>query len=160
VIVLTNTDANSLYAALKWRILDAYLKQPVKDYSTVILEDQTKNNNQERKELLDARQKVAAKPAPALAWQNYVGKYEHPVYGEIEVQASNGGLRVLLSHHPNATGSLEAMGGNEFLCTFANPTFGIHPARFETAFLSSAVQSLTLKVNDFIEYDSYTFVKK
>jgi CubicO group peptidase (beta-lactamase class C family) len=159
VIVLTNTDANSLYAALKWRILDAYMKQPVKDYSSIMLENQTKSNDAERKELSDARQKVATKTPPALALQNYIGKYEHSVYGEIEVQASNDGLRVLLSHHPKATGSLQAMGGNEFLCTFANPTFGIHPARFE-ATSGGAVKSLTLKVNDFIEYDSYMFVKK
>jgi hypothetical protein len=101
---------------------------------------------------------VAAKPAPTLALENYVGKYVHPVYGDIEVQQQPGGLRVLFSHHPNSAASLEPMGGNEFLCTYANPTFGIHPARFEAA--SGVVKTLTLKVNDFVEYDAYTFEKR
>jgi CubicO group peptidase (beta-lactamase class C family) len=158
IIVLTNTDANSLYAALKWRILDAYLKQPVKDYSSILLKAGEENNADDRKRLAEARAKVAAKAAPALALPQYTGKYEHPVYGEIDVQVSNGGLRVVLSHHPNAAGALEAIGGNEFLCTFANPTFGVHPARFDAP--SGKVSALTLKVNDFIEYDAYTFTKK
>ncbi len=170
VIVLTNTDANSLYASLKWRILDAYLQQPVKEYSALLLANAEEDAAEERKRLTEARSKAASNPAPALALKEYVGKYVHPVYGEIEVQASagtsnansngnsNGGLRVLLSHHAQSTGTLQALGGNEFLCTFANPTFGIHPARFEA--VSGVVKSLTLKVNDFIEYDSYTFEKK
>lgn len=159
VIVLTNTDANSLYAALKWRILDAYLKQPVKDYSSILLKNHEEQTTEEAKTLADARTKVAARPAPALALQSYAGKYTHSVYGDIDVEVKNGGLRVLFSHHPNSPASLQAMGGNEFLCTFANPTFGIHPARFE-ATSSGTVTTLTLKANDFIEYDAYTFVKK
>lgn len=158
VIVLTNTDANTLYASLKWRILDAYLKQPVKEYSAGLLKNNQEEAASEAKRIAEARVKVAAKPSSTLALEKYAGKYEHPVYGEINVQISNGGLRVLLSHHPSATASLQAMSGNEFLCTFANPTFGIHPARFDAPF--GVVQSLALKVNDFIEYDPYIFVKK
>src|SRR6185369_13284013 len=33
IVVLTNTDQNAFYEALKWEILDAYLKLPYRNYS-------------------------------------------------------------------------------------------------------------------------------
>ena len=35
IVVLTNTDQNAVYEALKWEILDAYLGLPFRNYSSV-----------------------------------------------------------------------------------------------------------------------------
>lgn len=158
IIVLTNTDVNALFASLKWRILDAYLQRPVKEYSRALHENTTAEHAEELKKRQAFQKKVAENPAPALSLQRYAGTYGHPVYGEVNVQVEGTLLRVLLSHHPNSPATLQALGGNEFLCTFANPTFGIHPARFEVT--QNNVTALTLKVNDFVEYEPYTFVKR
>jgi len=33
IVILTNTDQNDLYEALRWEIMDAYFKQPYRNYS-------------------------------------------------------------------------------------------------------------------------------
>ncbi|MCU0427341.1 MAG: serine hydrolase [Candidatus Kapabacteria bacterium] len=158
IIVLTNTDANTLYAALKWRILDAYLQQTPKDYSRVLFDNSAKEQAEEREQRQVLRTKAATKPSPSLGLQSYCGKYLHPVYGEIAVKEQGSALRVEFSHHPAAPAILEPLGDNEFLCTYTNPTLGVQKARFETR--QNKVATLTVKVNDFIEYEAYTFEKK
>ncbi len=78
-------------------------------------------------------------------------------YGDIEVKLENNQWRVYLAHHPNATAALEYMGDDAFLCTFGTPTLGIQPMTF--ARVAGKIQSLTLKVNDFVEYGTYEFEK-
>jgi hypothetical protein len=50
------------------------------------------------------------------------------------------------------------MDNDEWLLTYSNIAFGIFPLKFKTE--SDKVISMDVKVNDFLEYDPYTFVKK
>jgi hypothetical protein len=68
------------------------------------------------------------------------------------------GLKVTLTHHQDSYGTLEPLGGHEFLCTYSSVLFGVHPMPFEVQ--DGKVKGLKLKVNDFIEYGAYDFVKK
>jgi len=55
-------------------------------------------------------------------------------------------------------GKLELKGGNDFLCTYSDPTMGVHTLPFTVE--NGSVKSVAVKVNDFVEYDPYVFVRK
>ena len=67
----------------------------------------------------------------------------------------------MLIHFPdtrNLTATLQYMDNDEWLLTYSNLAFGIFPLKFKTA--NGKVISTDVKVNDFLEYDPYTFTKE
>lgn len=158
VIVLTNTDTNDLYQALQFQILDAFLNLPYRNYHELFFKNALSSRAREATQLAKWRAQVAQRPATALPLSAYVGTYTHPLYGDVSVAQTPSGLRINLSQHQDTYGTLEPMGDNEFLCTYSRVLFGIHPMPFEVK--DGNVKGLRLKVNDFIEYGAYDFVKK
>jgi len=67
-------------------------------------------------------------------------------------------LKINFATHQNLTATLQYMDNDEWLLTYSNPAFGIFPLKFKTE--GNKILSVDIKVNDFIEYDPYTFVKK
>jgi hypothetical protein len=62
-----------------------------------------------------------------------------------------------LSHHPNNIGELAYIGNQKFLCTFSDITCGIEEFPFVAE--GNEVKSISVKVNDFIDYQRYEFKK-
>jgi hypothetical protein len=52
---------------------------------------------------------------------------------------------------------MEYMGNNEFRMTYSNIGYGIYPAKFTLK--DGKPWGVEIKANDFVEYDSYLFVK-
>ncbi len=158
VIVLTNTDANSFYEALKWEIVDAYLGNSYRNYSKVYLGYSIGRNSAEAKKDQALMDSAALKPATALPLAAYTGNYFNDVYGDMNVVIENNGLRMKFSHHPNMYAKLEALGGNRFYVIFSDPIFSkaVFPFKVE----NGKVTGVTVKVADFVEYNPYEFVKK
>jgi CubicO group peptidase (beta-lactamase class C family) len=156
VVVLTNTDTNDLYSILAYQIVDSYLTEEYKNWSNASLAGFKKNIEEEAKRIKAEQDTVAMKNKPTLPLAAYAGKYRHPVYGSAEVKVDNEKLRVIFEHH-DIFAILEPKGKNDFLCTFSSPILGIHPAPFEVD--NGKVKNMTIKVNDFIEYDPYIFEK-
>jgi hypothetical protein len=50
------------------------------------------------------------------------------------------------------------MDNDEWLITYSHPAFGIFPIKFKIQ--NNQVESVDIKVNDFIEFDPYTFTKE
>ena len=50
------------------------------------------------------------------------------------------------------------MDDGEWLIQYNNVEYGIFPTRFKIE--NSTVKSISIKVNDFVEYDAYEFIKK
>lgn len=157
IVVLTNSDQNGFYEALRWQIADAFLKEPYRNYSKMFLDYDKQAKKMEQDRINHLKEKVAKKNPPALTIESYTGTYEHPVYGSVEVKAIKGQLAIGFSNHPKLSVSLESIGGNDFMINYNNPTLGIHLTVFTVE--DGKVKSLTLKVNDFVEFQPYTFVK-
>jgi len=158
IVVLTNTDANAFYEALKWEILDAFLGLPYRNYSAVMQQGFAKNQAADADWLKAARDTVAMKKASLLPLDKYTGTFINEAYGPVDVVVENGLLTVKMSRHPGMTAKLEVLGGNRFLCTYSNPTFGIRDVFFTTE--GNAVKSLTLRCADFVDFLPYVFLKK
>ena len=157
IIVLTNTDHNALYEALKWEILDAYLGLPYRNYSNVYLgmvKAQNLAGQKSDKMLMDS---AALGLAPGLPLQAYTGDFVNEVYGKMSVALEGGELRMHFSHHPGMYGGLQSLGNHRFYVRFSDPEFG--KAVFPFTVEKGKVKSVRVKVADFIEYDPYVFVK-
>ena len=101
---------------------------------------------------------VALQLKPALAINNYSGTYFNDVYGNMSVIQEGGELKMKFSHHPNMYAKLEAIGGNRFYATFSDPEFS--KAAFPFTVENGKVTGVTVKVADFIEYNTYEFKKR
>ena len=74
------------------------------------------------------------------------------------ITAANSDLLITFGHHNNLTASLRYMNNDEWLLSYNNPAFGIFPLKFKIE--NQKVISADVKVNDFLEYDPYTFTKQ
>jgi len=158
IVILTNTDQNKLYDALRWQILDAFFKQPYRNYSDIELSkfkaDEAKKQAMNR--LL--RDTVALNLQPALPINNYTGKYHNDVYGNLTVTRGElNKLEMRFEHHPKMYVLLQPLGGNRFYATFSDPEYG--RTVFPFIFQNGRLTGVQVKVDDEIEQDPYIFTK-
>lgn len=158
VVVLTNTDANGFYEALKWEIVDAYLNLPYRNYSNFYLGFYKKFTKREFSQYRAEKDTVAMHNKSATDLKNFTGHYVHPVYGYLDISLTGDQLKMTFEHHPDLTGKLECLGGNRFLCTYSDPVFGVKVLPFEIE--NNQIKSLQLRVADFVEFTDYVFVKQ
>jgi CubicO group peptidase (beta-lactamase class C family) len=157
IIVLTNTDANNFYEALKWEIMDAYMNLPYRNYSNVYLGFQKQEEAATNKWVKEKRDTVAMNLKPSLPLQNFAGTYQHAIYGNMTIAFQNGKLIATFEHHKGRYAELEALGGNRFLATFNEPLYGIKVWPFTIE--NGKVKSVTVTVADFVEFTPYEFYK-
>lgn len=158
IVVLTNTDANAFYDALRYQIMEAYFNVPYRNISDIYLARVTPGN-EAQDSVLHSYQAIAEKNlTPALPIASYTGKYHNEVYGDMEIKESNGTLVMTFSHHPQLTGSLRASGGNNFICFFDPVSWGVK--EFPFTVVDGKVISVTVTINDFIDFMPYEFVKQ
>ncbi len=155
ITVLTNTDTNSFYAALRTQIIDAYMNLAYSNHSEKIYKAVSANTKLENAEINKMREMAAKKPKPTMKNEDYAGKYKNEVYGEIEINNANNNLTVYFSRHPFLTGKLEPMGENDFLCTYSVATYGIKKINFKVE--NGKMKSVILRVNDFVDMMEYEF---
>jgi CubicO group peptidase (beta-lactamase class C family) len=157
IVVLTNTDANGLFEALTWEILDAYLGLPFRNYSRVFLESFKRDTAAMAKQRRQLEDSVAMNIQPDFPLDTYTGNYVNDVYGNIHIARQNQALQIHFSHHPNLLATLKPVGGNRFFAEFNDPEFGTSVFTFGVK--DGKPVSLHLKVADFIEIDPYEFRK-
>ena len=159
IVILTNSDQNSLYESLRWEILDAYLKRPYQDYSTKYLDRSKARIATETQTNAKLRDTVALALKPALSLNDYTGKYTNDLYGNLTIsKGENNDLEMRFEHHQRMFAHLQALGGNRFFATFSDPEFGKTVLPFYVQ--NGKVTGLRVKVADFIEYTPYDFKKQ
>ena len=158
IAVLTNTDMNGFYQALKWEIIDAYLGMPYRDYSSLYHGRYARFYEMEQNTLDALRDTVAMELAPPLPLKEFEGRYFHDIYGYADLKAKRGYLEMTLEHHSDLTGKLEYIGKDRFLCTYSHPLWGIRVFPFTIE--NEQVKSFILSVADFLEFTTYPFIKK
>jgi len=158
IAVFTNTDNNYLYEALKYQIIDSYLRLPYRNYSNLFYEFR-KDEILKMKEFINKENSIAkTSPQPEFPLEMYSGNYVNNIYGEIEIKLEENFLKINFEHHPFLHATLTPRGGNSFLCTYNHPGYGIKIIEFST--LNGEINSVTIKVNDAIDFMPYEFIKK
>ena len=157
IIVLTNTDANNFYEALRNEIEDAYLGLPYRNYSKVYLNYQQADEKEKEKQWKAVKDSIAMNPKTELPLTAYAGNYRHDVYGNMNINIENGKLIMRFEHHKGRYGTLEPLGGNRFFCTYSDPLYGMKKLTFTVE--NKMVRSITVRVADFVEFTPYEFKK-
>lgn len=158
IIILTNTDQNEFYEALRWEILDAYFKMPYRDYSEVYLNKYKTAAAAEQQVNKKLRDSVALNPLPAQPIASYTGKYYNDLYGSMTVtRGENNDLEMRFEHHVKMFVHLQPLGGNRFYATFSDPEYG--KTVFPFTFQNGKITGVRVKVADFVESDPYIFKK-
>lgn len=157
IIVLTNTDANNFFEALRNEIQDAFLGLPYRNYSNVFLGFHQGEEKEKAKQWKITRDSIALNLKTSLPIAAYTGEYQHAVYGKMNIRLEDQKLIMRFEHHKGRYGTLEPLGGNRFFCTYNDPLYGMKKLEFATA--GNRVKSLTVKVADFVEFTPYEFIK-
>jgi CubicO group peptidase (beta-lactamase class C family) len=159
IVILTNSDQNELIETLNLDIIDAYLKQPNTNHVNEAL---TAVKAQQQRDLQTDKLKrdtVLLNLRPALSLNDYTGRYNSDLYGNLTITKGEGNdLEARFEHHPKMFAKLQPLGGNRFYATFSDPEFG--KAVFPFTVQNNKVVSLRVKVADFVEYTPYEFKKK
>jgi len=158
IIILTNTDQNYFFEALKWDIMDAYFKLPFSDYSNKYLGFFKTQMDADMKKDKLLRDTIAMNHPLGLPPSAYTGKYTNDLYGNMTVtQGLNNDLEMRFEHHNKMYAHLQPLGGNRFYVTFSDPVLG--KAIFPFTVDNGKVTGVRVKVADFVEYDPYDFTK-
>lgn len=158
VLVFTNSDANGFYQALKWEIIDAYLKLPFRDYSDVYLKRYQSFWVKESQWLKQVEDSTALGLSTVLPLTAYTGKYTNEIYGSMELKVIDNQIIGSFEHHPGMTATFRNLGQDRFLCTYSNPTYGIKVVPFTLD--GKQVKSFDLSCADFVDMGVYTFKKQ
>jgi len=159
IIILTNTDQNLFFEALRWEILDAYFGQGYRNYSDAYLRDFKTRAASALATDKKLRDSVLLNLRPSLSAGDYTGKYTNSLYGTMTVtQGENNDLEMRFEHHPKMFAKLQPLGGNRFYVTFSDVTLG--KAVFPFTVQNGKVTGVRVKVADFVEYNPYDFKKE
>ncbi len=157
IVILSNNDNQNFFEALRYQILDAYLGVPYTDRSLHQLKYFVPEMEKMAETLNSMQSRVDKKNISLLKTEAYTGTYYHRIYGKITIKKSGEMLLCKFERHPELTGFMEYMDGHEFRMKYSHTGYGIYPATFTV--VNGKPVSVEIKSNDFVEYDSYIFVK-
>ncbi|MDP4265298.1 MAG: serine hydrolase [Bacteroidota bacterium] len=156
IIVLTNTDANSFYEALKWEIMDAYFGLPYRNYNKLYYGSYAAQQKQQA-DWLKKKKDTSATAVDSFRATAYTGEYKHDVYGKMTITLEKGKLIARFEHHKSRYAELELLSPGRFLATFNDPLYGIKEWLFTIK--NGKIISVTVRVADFVEFTPYEFYK-
>jgi CubicO group peptidase (beta-lactamase class C family) len=157
IAILTNNDNQGFFEALRYQILDAYLGVPWVNRSERMLPGFREQMDAQIKEIQGWRDSVG-RAKPELPLQAYAGNYTHPLYGSISITAGNEALDIRFNTHPDLKATMRHMYDGRWLLEYNNIEYGIFVTQFGLG--GKAVKTVSIKANDFVEYDAYTFTRQ
>lgn len=121
VVVLANRDHAELRHALMWRVFDAYLGAPARDWSKEVqsMYAELAAQGRARREREDTRVEGTS---PSLPLAKYAASYTDPLYGTAHVREENGKLTIDMG--PSRIGELEHWHYDTFRARWRDPELG------------------------------------
>jgi CubicO group peptidase (beta-lactamase class C family) len=155
VLVYTNSDANSLYDALPKQIIEAYLNLPYRNISQIYF-DAGADSREDELRATDSLMALSAGSRPEdFETKRLVGYYQNAFYGKIALFEKKGKLMMWMEHHPKNIATLSYLNENKFVTVYSDLTCGIELSTVKLE--NNQPKSITIKVNDFIDYEAYEF---
>lgn len=149
LVILSNMNGTILPVPLMYRIIDAYLGVPQKDWAGDFLK-RIKTAAEQGKEAEKRAEANRIKDTrPTLALDNYAGIYKNDLYGEVKVTASGGKLN--LRFGPGFVSDLEHWHYDTFRANFRNPVIPTGSMTFALNGLGK-VDSVTLNMPGMSDY--------
>jgi CubicO group peptidase (beta-lactamase class C family) len=147
VVVLTNLSANDLPTALMYRVFDAYLSLPAKDWSARLLAFYRILEFRKQAEWKSAEEARVKETKPTLPLAQYAGTYWNDMYGEAKIIEQQGRLR--FSYSETYSGEMEHWNYDTFHLKWKSPGLG---DTFVTFTLSAQGHVDEMKVQRFDDF--------
>ncbi|MBS1577547.1 MAG: serine hydrolase, partial [Bacteroidetes bacterium] len=157
ITILSNNDNQSFFEALRYQLLDAYLNIPYTDRGEQMYSFFLPNKMKEENTLAAMKERVDKKNLPDIKLEDFTGEYVNTLYGKVIIAKSGDLLICHFEHHPELLGYMEYMDSNTFRITYNNIAYGVYPAKFTIT--NGKATAVELQVNEFVDPDSYLFVK-
>lgn len=154
-VILTNSQSNSLYNSLSLQITEALLGLPYRNFDDIFWGDANVSSKKNKERLLKELSLTEKNEGSTLPLANYAGIYSHPIYGTIWLNYNMGKLELSSPIHGILSKNIKPQGGHSFWCVFDNKTMEYSKITFDTA--DNQVNTMTIKVPDFVEFDPYVF---
>lgn len=147
VAVITNLGSSNLQQAVMYRVLDALIGAPPRDWSAELL--QLAERGRERSAKREAEEEAGRVhgTTPSLALERYAGTYADDLYGDVRITMEDGGL--VLRYAPDYVADLEHWHHDTFRADWRRPGYGTGWASFS---LDARAQPASLRVDGFGEF--------
>jgi CubicO group peptidase (beta-lactamase class C family) len=156
IAILTNNDNQEFFEALRYQVLDHFLGVPYTNRSAAFLDrfNQEMNKSLGEIEGWKARVKGSAPPLPPAS---YAGHYLNPLYGSMDVRVQGNRLLLTFNGHDHLSATADYMDQGAWLLRYDNIEYGIFSIGFQGE--AGKEMSVSIKANDFVEYDPYIFTR-
>ena len=122
VVILANLSGSILPVALSYRVFDAYLGVPARDWSAELLKGANGLEEQARAAAAKVESERVTGTKPSLAPDQYAGEYQSEMYGDATIGVDNG--KLTLRRGPSFTGVLEHWHYDVFRVTWSDRQMG------------------------------------
>ncbi len=157
IVILTNSDENWLYEALKWEITDAFMELPYRNYTDHYYNIYRRRAEARQATIASWKDMITDEYPFGLKGEYFEGTWQNDLYGDINIKKENNGLSVSFDHHPGLVARLQPLSDGSFLCTYTPSRFGIHKLGTEQDENGRPV--ISFKVADRLDYSVYPFKK-
>ena len=158
IVVLSNSDENWLYEAIRWEIIDSYLGLPYRDYSSTYHKYFAYSQKKKNDNITNLRDSVKLSSGPKIGLNAFEGRYNNEMYGNLEIIKEENQLKIIFEHHTDLDATLDHLIDNRFVCTYYPSRMGVHV--FPFIVVDGKVKGFQLKVANRLEYTNYDFVKE
>lgn len=152
-VILSNSDAQSLFDALSEQILNDINKQPYTNVSASNYARFKESFDKEQADIKKLKAEVASYKAPADAYKKLAGVYTNKIYGKITIEPKVGFAEVSFEFHPQYKGKIQFKNATTMMIEYNDEsTLGVKE-------INVTDKSIEIKVVDFLDRDTYLFTK-
>ncbi len=148
VVVIANLGSSNLQQGLAWRVIDALLGLPERDWSAELLELAERGEARSAQRARELEAGRIPNTTPSLALAKYAGTYRSELYGDVRLRLENGGL--VLDYAPDYVADLEHWHHDTFRAAWRRPGYGTD---FVTFSLNRAAEAHEVALEGFGEFE-------
>lgn len=157
-VILTNSDGQYFYDALSKQIIADLNKQSYTNLSSAYYRSFKENYREEQEGIKKLKSEADAYKTTPEAYKKIAGIYTNKVYGKIAIEAKETYAEVTFEFHPQYKGKMRFKSADKIVVEYADDTsLGTKVLKYEEKGASSIIE---IKVNDFIDQDTYLFTKE
>ncbi len=147
VVVIANLSSSNLQQALMYRVFDALLGLPARDWSGEYLALARRSSERSAQSARELEQSRVRGTTPSLQLGDYAGTYDNELYGEVRVTEEGG--KLVLTYSPEYVADLEHWHHDTFRASWRRPGAG---RAFVTFTLDRRGRSAELDLEGFGEF--------
>lgn len=156
-VILTNSDGQYFYDALSTQIINDLNKQPYQNLSALYYKGFKESYDEEQESIKKLKSEADAFKAAPDAYKKIAGTYTNKVYGKIAIEAKDNYAEVSFEFHPQYSGKMRFKSADKIVVEYRDDTtLGTKELKYEE---KGAASTIEIKVNDFIDQDTYIFTK-